>query len=90
MMKWLWCGSCNLMLDFYFMFFALLAWDQAPQWGKKEKRGQIGKISASEASPVVVWEGKKGPDYLSARFRLADFFFLFPPMRSMVPGYCSS
>ena len=42
------------MLDFYFVFFALLAWDHASHWGKKEKRGQIGKISASEASPAVV------------------------------------
>ena len=31
--------------------FSRLAWDQVPQWGKKaKKRGQIGKISASEAS----------------------------------------
>ena len=28
-----------------------LAWDQAPHWGEKgKKRGQIGKISASEIS----------------------------------------
>ena len=54
---------------------------QAPQWGEKEKRGQIGKISASEASSAVVWGGKSGQTRL---------VFLFPPMRSMVPGYCSS
>ena len=30
--------------------YICLAWDQAPQWGKKaKKRGQIRKISASEA-----------------------------------------
>ena len=29
-----------------------VAWDQAPQWGKKAL-GQIGKISASEASRAV-------------------------------------
>ena len=33
-----------------------VAWDQAWQWGKKvKKRGQIGKISASEASWAVSW-----------------------------------
>ena len=34
-----------------------LAWDQAAQWEKKaKKRGQIGKISASEVSGEVSWE----------------------------------
>ena len=37
----------------------ILAWHQAPQWGKKEKRGQIGKMSASEASPAAVWGGER-------------------------------
>ena len=38
-----------------------LAWDQALQWGKKGKtRGQIGEISASEASQAVSWGGGKG------------------------------
>ena len=48
--------------------------DQAPQWGKKnKKRGQIGRISASEAR------------HLSARFARRFFFspmpifLLFPP-----------
>ena len=47
------------------MFSALLGWNQAPQWGKKEKQGQIGKISASEASPAVVWGGKSGQTLFS-------------------------
>ena len=35
-----------------------VAWDQAWQWGEKaKKRGQIGKISASEASGAVSWGG---------------------------------
>ena len=38
---------------------ALKPRDQAPQWGKRQKTG-IGKISASEASPAVVWRGEKG------------------------------
>ena len=74
---------------------------------KGQKRGQIGKISASEASLAVSWGGGKVnlkgrhsfpfPDYLSARFARrfffsthADFFFLFSPMRSLVPGYCNA
>ena len=78
-----------------------LAWDQAPQWGEKGQkgRGQIGKISASEASRAVSWWGGKGdhpfpsPDYLSVRFarrfcffRHRRLFLLFPTMRSLVPG----
>ena len=40
-----------------------VAWDQAWQWGKKvKKRGQIGKTSASEASPVVAWVGETGAE----------------------------
>ena len=38
-----------------------LDWDQALQWGEKAKNGgQIGKISANEASTAVVWRGEKG------------------------------
>ena len=44
---------------------------------KGKKRGQIGKISASEASLAVAWGGGKGPYYLSASF--ADRF-VFSPM----------
>ena len=40
---------------------------------KGKKRGQIGKISASE-------------EVVSPLASLADFFPLFPPMRSLVPG----
>ena len=46
---------------------------------KGKKRGQIGKMLASEASPAVSWGGRKGrhsfpfPDYRSAFF--FDFFF---------------
>ena len=47
--------------------------------GKKgKKQGQVGKISASEAAAPF-----PSPDYLSARFA-RRFFFLFPPMRSLV------
>ena len=35
-----------------------VAWDQAWQWEEKaKKRGQIGKISGSEASGAVSWGG---------------------------------
>ena len=68
-----------------------IAWDQARQWGKKA-RGQIGKISASEASRAVSWGGKgRPPPFPLSRlplgslrspiffFRLRRFFFvLFP------------
>ena len=68
-----------------------LTWDQAPQGGKKaKKRGQIEKISASEASRAVAWGGGKGaalspsPDYLSADPAIFFFsptliFLLFSP-----------
>ena len=69
---------CNLMLDFYFVFFALLAWDQAPQWGEKEKRDQRGKISASEASLAVVWGGKSGQTISRLASDSPMFFSFFP------------
>ena len=61
-----------------------------------KKRGPIGKISASEASPAVSWGGGKGchsfpfPDYLSARFARRFFFrprwFFFPFSPNAEPG----
>ena len=62
--------------------------------GKSKKRGEIGKILASEASRALVWGGEMGGATLSLpRLPLADFVrtrrfsLLFPPMRSLVPGY---
>ena len=58
-----------------------LAWDQAPQCGKKaKKRGQIEKISAREASRAVAWGGGKGaalspPQTTSWLTSPAIFFF---------------
>ena len=53
------------------------AWDHAPRWGKKAKNGiQIGKTSAS-----------KGRSRLPLGLLRSPIFFLFPPMRSLVPGY---
>ena len=48
-------------------------------------------LSASEASRAVDWGGGKSatlfpPKTTSQLASLADFFFLFPPMRSLVPG----
>ena len=72
-----------------------LACEQAPQvgggGGGTKKRGQTGKISANEASPAVAWGEAKGgnlsrPQSIHRLSSLADFF-LFPPMRSLVPGY---
>ena len=49
------------------------------------------KILASKVRLAVVWGEGKGhsfpsPDYLSFHFA-RQFFFLFPPMKSLVPGY---
>ena len=62
---------------------------------KGKKRGQIGKISASEASPAVSWGGGKVnlkgrhsfpfPDYLSARFARRFFFFAHADFFSFFP-----
>ena len=42
---------------------SLVAWDQAPQWGKKDKKmGQIGKTSASKASPAEERERAAEPE----------------------------
>ena len=56
---------------------------------KENKRGQIGEILASEASPVVAWGGGKGGRALRQPFPSPDYLStsLFPPMRSLVPGY---
>ena len=54
---------------------ASIAWDQAPQWGKKTKK------SASEASREVVWRGERValpfplPQVIP---RLASFADIFP------------
>ena len=49
-----------------------VVWDQAWQWGKKaKKRGQIGKISASEVSGEVSWEGGMGGGARSHTFNAA-------------------
>ena len=59
----------------------VVVWDQAPQWGKRQKKqGLIGKISLSEVSRAVAWGGGKGrhpfpsPDYLLACFAHQYFF----------------
>jgi len=65
---------------------------------KGKKRGQMGKISASKASRVMVEEVERStvsPPQTTSRLaslvnffvRPSRFFFLFPPMRSLVPGY---
>ena len=45
-----------------FSVLCLVAWDQAPQWGKKEKKGVKWEKGHewSNASPVVGWEWGKG------------------------------
>ena len=67
------------MLDFYLMFFALLAWDQAPHWGKKGKTGSNRKNIGERSEPSGSLGREKWPDYLSAHSRLADFCFPFSP-----------
>ena len=66
---------CSFWSEIGYGVRAEVAWDPAGVVGKKgKKRGQIGKLSASEASPAVVWGREKGDhpfpstDYLSALF----------------------
>ena len=49
-----------------------VAWDQAPQWEKRQKTGSHGKNIGERNGPSGTFPS---PDYL------------FPPMRSLVPGY---
>ena len=80
--------------------WAKVAWEQySAVAGKGKKWGEIGKISASEASRGVAWGGGKGgplslPQTTSRLALLANIFFHprrffspFSPMRSLVPGY---
>ena len=56
--------------------------------GEKGKTlGEIGKILASEASLVVVWEGLPRGSLCSPIFFLAnpEGFLNFPPMQSLGP-----
>ena len=69
---------------------ASLAWDQAPQWGKRRRK------SASEASREAVWGGWRRPfpisrpplgSLLSPMFFLFDpVFWIVSPLQSLVPG----
>ena len=67
------------------LIFAVSSLGPGSAAGEKAINGQIGKISASEASRAVAWgKGKGGhpfpsQDYLSARF--ARQFFFFRPRR---------
>ena len=61
--------------EFILFIDASLAWDQAPQWGKRRKK------SASEASREAVWGGENvAPPFphLQATARLASFADIFP------------
>ena len=61
-----------------------VGWDQALQWGKKAKNGikkeKYRRAKGAQRYPFPC------PDYLSARFA-HRFFFLFPTIQSLVPGY---
>ena len=50
----------HLFTSIYFQCGPKQPQKQAPQWGKRQKRGQIGKTSASEASRAVSWGGGEG------------------------------
>ena len=57
-----------------------LAWDAAPSWGKRQKRGEIGKISASDTSRAVVWGGETlhHPFSTQTTAQLASLAHFFP------------
>lgn len=78
--------SLEVQLDFNPHVILSLAWDQAPQWGRRQKPGEIGKIYIGERSKPSGGLGS-GDGRLSSH---ADFFHLFPPMRSLIPGYTKS
>ena len=61
-----------------------LAWDHAPQWGKKG-----GEIGARSEPRGYIWRGKTTSlDHRWARFARRYFFLLdlFPHRRRLVPG----
>ena len=66
----------------------VVAWDQAPQWGKRQKKqGLIGKISLSEASRAVAWGGGKGcHPFLLSSLRSPVFFFPLQFSPNAEPG----
>ena len=62
-------------MDPYYRYGISLAWDQAPQWGKRQKRSET---LASKASPAVDWGEGYRP--FSTPDSLVDFCFVFPPL----------
>ena len=62
-------------MDPYYRYGISLAWDQAPQWGKRQKRSET---LASKASPAVDWGEGYRPS--STPDSLVDFCFVFPPL----------
>ena len=60
-----------------------MAWDQAPQWGKKAKNGV--KWEKYRRAKRAKWYPGEG-ETTSWLASLANFFLLFPTMRSLVPG----
>ena len=62
-----------------------VAWDQAPQWGKKAKNGVKQEKNGNRREPSGTRHPFPSPDYLSTRFarrfcffRQSRFFLLFP------------
>ena len=61
------------------MGYLLIAWDQAPHWGKKEKKIGVGekkKIGERSEAQGSLGKGKGGPHFLP-----------FSPTAEPVPGY---
>ena len=52
-----------------------LAWDQAPHWGKRQKTGSNRNNIGERSKPSAIFF-----------FAKADFFPLFPTVRSLVAG----
>ena len=62
----------------------MLAWDQAPHWGKREKKGPWAKNRGKRVTPPF----PPSPGHRSPIFFLFDpVFCLFPLLRSLVPRY---
>ena len=69
-----------------------VVWDQAPHWGKEENkidersepRGSLGRGKGGALSPSPIHSRLT---LLADIFPICPRFCLFPPLRSMVPGY---
>ena len=74
--------------------YVIIAWDQAPKWGKKRKKsaseaseGIWGRMRTTELRRLPLLPSPPLGSLRSPKFSLFHpVFCLFPPLRSLVPG----